>query len=174
MTTLARMSLLVAAIAAATIAGAWAFQLAGYAPCELCLKQRLPYYIGVPLALLAFVFATRNLRAVSKACLALAGLTFAVSMVLGAYHAGVEWGWWPGPSDCTGDFAAASSSQDFLKQLQTIQVVRCDAVALRIFKLSLAGWNAVISAGLTVLAVFGVARSRAFSDRDGSYSAAAK
>ena len=46
--------------------------------------------------------------------------------------------------------------QDFLHQLQTQKVVRCDAVAIRIFGLSLAGWNALISAALAIIAVWGV------------------
>jgi disulfide bond formation protein DsbB len=43
----------------------------------------------------------------------------------------------------------------FMKQLQTTQVVQCDKVAIRIFGLSLAGWNAVISAGMSALAFVG-------------------
>jgi len=34
--------------------------------------------------------------------------------------------------------------------------VRCDSAALRILGLSLAGWNAVISAGLAALAALGL------------------
>jgi disulfide bond formation protein DsbB len=45
---------------------------------------------------------------------------------------------------------------EFLQQLQTIKVVRCDAVAIRILGLSLAGWNAIISAALAAFAVIGL------------------
>lgn len=156
--TLARWSLLIALVAAATIAGAWIFQLAGYAPCELCLKERIPYYTGAPLAFVAFLLATRHRIGAARAVLALVALIFAGGTVLAVYHSGVEFGWWPGPSDCTGDFAAAASTQDFLKQLQTVQVVRCDAVAIRVFGLSLAAWNAVISPVFAVAATLGVMR----------------
>jgi disulfide bond formation protein DsbB len=44
---------------------------------------------------------------------------------------------------------------DFMTQLQTTQVVQCDKVAIRMIGLSLAGWNAVISAGLSALAIIG-------------------
>lgn len=44
---------------------------------------------------------------------------------------------------------------DFMQQLQTIQVVQCDKVAIRILGLSLAGWNAVISAAMSALAIIG-------------------
>src|SRR5688500_15953517 len=37
----------------ATILGAWFFEYAlGYAPCPLCLQQRIPYYVAIPLAVL--------------------------------------------------------------------------------------------------------------------------
>ena len=83
-------------------------------------------------------------------------LIFAASVVLGAYHAGVEWGFWAGPTECTGALDRAASVSDFLKQLETVKVVRCDSAALRILGLSLAGWNAVISAGLAALATLGL------------------
>jgi disulfide bond formation protein DsbB len=44
-----------------------------------------------------------------------------------------------------------------MKQLQTTKVVRCDAVAIRILGLSLAGWNAVISAVMAFVAGLGAA-----------------
>jgi disulfide bond formation protein DsbB len=86
-------------------------------------------------------------------------LIFAASAVFGAYHAGVEWGFWPGPNECTGLLDRAASTDDFLKQLQSVKIARCDAPALRILGLSLADWNALISAGLAALAVAG-ARAR--------------
>jgi disulfide bond formation protein DsbB len=50
------------ALAVATIAGAFIFQALGYAPCELCLKERLPYYAGIAVAALALVFVALGLR----------------------------------------------------------------------------------------------------------------
>jgi disulfide bond formation protein DsbB len=40
--------------------------------------------------------------------------------------------------------------------LGSVKVVRCDAAAIRILGLSLAGWNAVTSVGLAGLAVLGL------------------
>jgi len=150
-----RAALFVFIVATATILGAWAFQFAGYAPCELCLKQRIAYYIGIPVALLTlFVASRRRLGSRRAARLGLAALTlvFLASALFGAYHAGVEWGFWSGPADCTGTLEKAGSMNDFMKQLQTTKVVRCDAVAIRILGLSLAGWNAVISAAMAIVA----------------------
>ncbi len=143
-----------------TIAGAFAFQAAGIAPCELCLKERLPYYAGMALGAVTVAATARAPRSLALSCFAMLALLFLFSAAFGAYHAGVEWGFWPGPSDCTGTLARASSSADFLHQLQSIRVVRCDAVAIRILGLSLAGWNVVVSIVIAAMAAAGFARMR--------------
>ncbi len=148
------------ALALATIAGAFVFQSLGYAPCELCLKQRLLYYAGIPVAALALGLAAGGFRGILPAALVLLALIFVGSAIFGVYHAGVEWGFWRGPADCTGTFAKTESMADFLQQLQTFKVVRCDVVDIRILGLSLAGWNAVVSALLVGIAVTGLLRWR--------------
>ncbi|MDR3463903.1 MAG: disulfide bond formation protein B [Beijerinckiaceae bacterium] len=146
------------ALPVAAIAGAFAFQAAGFAPCELCLKERLPYYAGIVLGVVAVLLAWRGSGVALTACFAVLALLFLGSAGFGAYHAGVEWGFWPGPGDCTGALDRPPSMADFMKQLQTIKVVRCDAVAIRILGLSLAGWNAVVSLAVAGLATAGAAR----------------
>jgi disulfide bond formation protein DsbB len=148
-------ALAILTIASASIAGALLFEALGYAPCELCLKERIPYYAAIFLAGLALLFFARGSKNLLRAAFVALALIFAASTVIGAYHAGVEWGFWPGPTECTGAFERAASAEDFLKQLESVKVVRCDTAALRIFGLSLAGWNAIISAGLAALAVLG-------------------
>lgn len=149
---------LILVVSGLTIGGALAFQAAGYAPCELCLLQRWPYYVGMPLAAMAtFLVANGAPRPVRLGGFWLLGLIFAGSAVFGAYHAGVEWGLWPGPSSCTGSPSIPGSMEDFRRRLNT-PVVRCDAVAIRLLGLSLAGWNAVISALLAALALGGALR----------------
>lgn len=144
----------------ATIAGAFAFQAAGFAPCELCLKERLPYYAGMALAAVTLLVAWSGPSRAAQICFALLALLFLFSAGFGAYHAGVEWGFWPGPTDCSGSLDHAATNADFLRQLQTVHVVRCDAVAIRILGLSLAGWNAVVSLGIAAVALGGLARAR--------------
>jgi disulfide bond formation protein DsbB len=149
-------ALVILAIAVASIAGAFVFEALGYAPCELCLKERMPYYAAIPFAGLAVLFAARGPRTLLRAAFMALVLIFAGSAIFGAYHAGVEWGFWPGPTECTGPLDHARSTADFLKQLQSIKVARCDAPALRILGLSLAAWNVVVSAGLAALAMLGL------------------
>ena len=118
-------------------------------PCKLCLIQRNPYYIAIPLGLAAAVLPPRW----GRIGLWLLALVFIVSAGLGSYHAGVEWGFWAGPSDCGGGSGAgAGNVGDFLNQLQTTRVVSCTEAAWRFLGLSLAGWNVLISLGLAAVA----------------------
>jgi disulfide bond formation protein DsbB len=149
--------LITAVVAAATVGGALVFEHGfGYVPCMLCLWERWPYYIGAPLALLAVAFGTRG-----RAPLALAGLLFAGGAVLSAYHAGVEWSFWPGPTSCAGADAAPTSAGGLLEQMRTTRIVPCDRAAWRLLGISLAGYSALISAALAAIAVWGVRGKRA-------------
>jgi disulfide bond formation protein DsbB len=139
-------------IAAAAIFGALGFEALGYVPCELCLAQRWPYYLGVPLAGLVALIAFSGPAWLLPLGFSALALVFGASAIFGAYHAGVEWRFWPGPSACTGPLQPAGSAAEFFSQLESVRVVRCDEPALKILGLSLAGWNAVISAGLAALA----------------------
>jgi disulfide bond formation protein DsbB len=145
-------------IASATIATAWFFQLAlGYIPCKLCLQQRIPYYVGIPLAMIALLALARG-ASIKLARLFLIGLAliFMTSAVLGVYHAGVEWGLWLGPSDCGGFIASGPAKVgDLLSAIESSKVVSCTTASWRLFGLSMAGWNAVISAMIVGIAVHG-------------------
>jgi disulfide bond formation protein DsbB len=139
--------------AAATVGAALVFEHGfGYLPCKLCLQQRWPYYIAAPFALaLAFVPLPRALGRIGLGAVA---LIFLAGAGLGLYHAGVEWGVWPGPNDCGGASApVAAGMGDFLKQLETTRVVSCTEAAWRLFGLSMAGWNVVASLALALLAL---------------------
>ncbi|MBD2749269.1 disulfide bond formation protein B [Microvirga sp. BT688] len=143
-------ALAIALGAAATVGGALVFEhVFGYVPCKLCLTQRNPYYIAIPLGLAAALLPPRWTRA----GLWLLALTFIVSAGLGAYHAGVEWGVFAGPSDCGGGAGqGAGNVGDFLNQLQNTRVVSCTEAAWRFLGLSLAGWNVLISLALAAFA----------------------
>ncbi len=151
----------IAAVGAATIAGAWFFQLVlGIMPCPLCLEQRLFYYAAIPLAAVTAIAAWRGApRPAVAGGLALAGLIMLGSAALGAYHSGVEWHWWAGPQDCSGPVNSLGSAGDLLKRLQTASVVRCDEASWRFLGLSLAGYNVLISLTLVAVAAWGIRRT---------------
>lgn len=153
-----RAALLVLIAAVATIGGAWFIELVlGIKPCHLCLQQRISYYVGIPIVLIATLLLARDEKSqTGRVALGLAALVFLAGAAMGIYHTGVEYKLWLGPTDCTGDIAKAVPLQDFLKQLETVKVIRCDEVAIRIFGLSLAVWNAIISSCMTIGAAIGV------------------
>ena len=151
-------SVLILAAAAVTVGAALFSQhVLGLLPCKLCLVQRQPYYLAIPVALALTLLPLSD--AIRRAGLALLALVFVVSAGLGAYHAGVEWGFWAGPSDCGGAPApTASGMDDFLKQLVSTRVVSCTEAAARFLGLSMAGWNAVVSIGLAAFATYAASR----------------
>ncbi len=142
---------------AATVGTALGFQhIGGYIPCKLCYEQRVPYYVGAPLMLFAFASTTLRLPpAVTRLLLLAGGLLMVYGLYLGVYHSGVEWGWWPGPTDCgVVDLSTVTGgSNGVLDTIDTVVPPSCDKAALRILGLSMAGWNAIASLILAVIAL---------------------
>ena len=148
-------------IAAATIAGAWYFQLVlGLQPCPMCLEQRYAYYLVIPLAALTALAAGQGVpRGLLIGGLAILALATLANAVFGAYHAGVEWKFWPGPADCTGPVGNLGNAGSLLDRLDTVKVVMCDEVQWKFLGLSLAGYNALISLLMAAIGVWGIAKS---------------
>lgn len=133
-----------------TIVGAWGFELiGGFAPCELCLAQRTPYYLGLPILVLTIGLWQKMPDFVRLMLTLLVAVIFLWSVYLGAFHSGVEWKFWAGPAACTGngeglDFSALSNIND-------AKVVPCDEPEFRFAGISFAGYNALISALMVYL-----------------------
>lgn len=149
--------MLAAAGSAFLLAAAFAFQFAGYAPCELCILQRWPHVAAVVVGLLIWQW-----RGARRWLLWLGFPAALVATGLAAHHTGVEWGWWPGPVACSsGGNIGALSASDLLAQIESnTRVIRCDEPALVIFGLSMAGWNALASLVLAGLWLFAARRAR--------------
>jgi disulfide bond formation protein DsbB len=151
-------ALAVFVLAGATLAGAWYFQLVvGLPPCPLCLQERIPYHVVIPLSLLmtiaALVRAPAKLLTVGFIAVMVAMLCNAV---IGTYHAGVEWHLWAGPADCTGPLTDFNAGGSLLDQLHSVKIVRCDEAAWRFLGISLAGYNVLISLLLAAIAGIGL------------------
>jgi disulfide bond formation protein DsbB len=155
-------ALLIAFIAADTLAGAWFFELVlDIRPCPLCLEQRYAYYLALPLALVvAFAAARGAPRQVVLAGFAVLLLAALANAWLGGYHAGVEWKFWPGPTDCSGPVVDLGSAGTLLQRLDTVKVIRCDEVQWRFLGLSLAGYNVLISLLMAVMALWGIVAAK--------------
>ena len=148
-----RLGLLALLVALAAIGGAWAFQLiGGYIPCALCLQQRVPYYAGIPVLLAALlVLRFRPQLTFSRLLFFAFAVIMAYSLYLAIYHAGAEWEFWAGPSDCGGNAVLPDDAGSLLAQLETVRLVSCTEAAGRFLGLSFAGWNAVATLLLTGL-----------------------
>jgi len=159
---------IVTVVGAATIIAAWGFEkIGGYVPCALCLQERVPYYAGVPIALLALVVAFAGAQSwLIRLLLLIVAAVFAYGTYLGVYHAGAEWGFWPGPADCAAGAAPPTdSAADLLAQIQGMRIVSCTEASWRFpagWGLSFAGWNAAASLFLFAVALWGAIRPAAY------------
>jgi disulfide bond formation protein DsbB len=151
-------ALAIFAVSLATLAGAAFFEyVLMLPPCPLCLEERIPYHVVIPLTLLiaiaALAHAPPKLLMVGFIAVIVAVLC---NVVLGSYHAGVEWRLWAGPTDCSGPLTDLRSGGSLLDQLHGVHVVRCDEAAWRFLGVSLAGYNVLISLALAVIGLYGV------------------
>jgi disulfide bond formation protein DsbB len=143
--TSARYILLAAAGSAALLLGALAFQFIGQMPpCKLCYWQRYPHVIAIAIGAIALVTGWRLLAW-------LCAIAAFASAAVGAYHTGVERGWWEGPSTCTSGPVGGLSGEDLMAQIMAAPLVRCDEVPWEFFTLSMASWNMLISLGVTTI-----------------------
>lgn len=130
--------------------GAWGSQyIGGLAPCEMCIWQRWPHLAAIAIAALAFALPRRDI-------VALAAIFILVSGAIGAFHAGVEYRWWEGLTRCS-----QMSGERSISDIMNTPLVRCDEAQWRLFGISLAGYNAILSGGaaLLILGMLGKARN---------------
>ena len=107
--------------------------------------------------LIALAAARDAPRTVLLAGLVVLALIVLANAGLGTYHAGVEWGFWQGPTECTGPIGNFGSAASMLDRLDTVKVVRCDEVQWRFIGLSLAAYNVLISLLMAAIAAWGIA-----------------
>lgn len=127
--------------------------IGGYVPCMLCYMERYAYYAAIPCLFAALALSSGGYPKVAALLFFLVALAFLGNAGLGTYHAGAEWKFWPGPETCGGGETLSTSAGSLLKSLGNIKVPKCDEASLRIFGLSLAGWNVVVSLGIMALAL---------------------
>lgn len=142
------------AVSLALILGALAFEyIGGYLPCEMCMWQRWPHYAAIMVGLGggAIIWLSKGPRGAAIAIAEITMVLVAISGLIGVYHAGVEWHVWAGPTACTGDAYRFTGTLDL-----TQRGPMCDVAAWRLFGISMAGYNAIISlsaAGLAAVAL---------------------
>lgn len=147
MTPLARANVVALAVPGLLMAGALGSQyLGGLYPCEMCHWQRWPHEAAIAIAILAFFLHTPARRIF----IALAAVGIVISGAIGAFHAGVEYGWWEGLTTCSNTARGSS-----LSDIMSAPLIRCDVAQWSLFGVSLAGFNAIFSivGGITVFAM---------------------
>ncbi|WP_260926174.1 disulfide bond formation protein B [Novosphingobium sp. 9] len=127
------------AVPVCALGGAYIGQYAfGLFPCEMCWWQRYPHFVALVLALLAFWW--RPVRPL----VAVAGLALLVTGLIGGYHAGVEYHWWKGVTECTSTVFSGGGGSS-LDAVLSAPLIRCDVAQWSLFGISLAGWNFLFS-----------------------------
>jgi len=151
-----------AVVAATTLAIVHAFEAAGYEPCALCLRQREVYWtvLGISAASAWFWMRTPESR-MSRGVDALLGVAFLTGAAVAGFHAGVEWGFWDGPASCTTGALSGMTGDDIAAALGSGgPAVMCDEAAWRdpVLRISMAGWNALISLALSAMSFMAARR----------------
>ena len=110
------------------------------APCNLCLIERIPYVITIVLTLLV-LFLNKYEKIISISI----GILFVFGASISFYHFGIEQGFFSESLVCDlGENNKVVSAQDLLKELEN-KNVSCKNVTFRVFGLSLATFNTIIS-----------------------------
>lgn len=150
-TTLSRARLIAIMAPVLLLGGALGSQyIGGLFPCEMCMWQRWPHLVAIFFALDAI--ALRRAPKQSSLFVGLAALAIAISGAIGAFHAGVEYGWWHGLTACS-TAAVTNSTKDMLDAIMAAPLTRCDVAPWSLLGISLAGYNAIISIGSGVVIV---------------------
>ena len=150
--------LILGTVSALLILAVLGFQyLGGIWPCEMCQWQRWPHFAAAAVGLGGgALLLTGAIPARTAPWIAgLAALLIAISGGIGVYHAGVEWRIFPGPAACTGPVFRLTGTLD----LNAIGP-RCDVAAWRLFGISLAGYNAIVSLSVAGIAAFLLSRKK--------------
>ena len=139
------------ALPGALLTGAYISQYVfGLFPCEMCWWQRWPHFVALGLAALSF-FAPAP-----RVWLIFAAAALLTSGLIGGFHAGVEYKWWPGITGC----AVVSFDID-INSLAAAPLVRCDEAPWTLFGISLAGFNFLFSClGAIAILVLTVGRQQ--------------
>ena len=118
----------------------------GYKPCKLCVYERIPYFLSILLILKVLL-----IKGYEKIILLILSLIFFISFLIAFYHFGIERGFFSESLVCkTKDLSETLSKEQLLEELKK-NSISCKDVAIKIFGLSLATINAILSVILSVI-----------------------
>ena len=117
----------------------------GYQPCNLCLYERIPYFLAILILLANFKY-----NKLEKYFILFLIIIFFIATLLSLYHLGIEQGLIEESLLCNLEKGTNIVDKDeILKQLQQ-KNISCKDVAFKIFGLSLTSFNIIISLLLTI------------------------
>ena len=121
---------------AGALAGQYIFLLH---PCPLCIYQRIPYALILVVSLPSYFFikSQKSLYYIAIIC----NLLFLVGSGIAAYHTGVEYGFFPAPTACSGGGSEGQSLEEMRAAIMNAPLVSCAQAMAYIFGLSMAAWN---------------------------------
>jgi len=118
----------------------------GHQPCNLCLIERIPYILTIIIITLTLIF-----KKFEKICLIILALVFVSAMFISIYHFGIEQGFINESLVCDLKNKSGSlTTEDLLKELKE-KTISCKDVTFKIFGLSLATINIIISLILSII-----------------------
>ncbi len=115
-------------------------------PCALCIYERYPYYL---ILIFSALFFLKN-NWTNQLMLLIVTTSF-VSIFLAGYHVGIEYGLINELSSCKTEISKNLSKDILLKELQSNLAPSCKEVSFKLFGLSLASINMIMSLILTIL-----------------------
>ena len=120
----------------------------GHKPCNLCLIERIPYIFAIIIISLSLI-----LKKFEKAIIVFLILIFLAATIISFYHFGIEQDFFKESLVCNLDGNITNlSKEDLLKELQQ-PTISCKDVNFRIFSLSLATINTIISLILSIITI---------------------
>ena len=132
----------------ALVAAYFVQYILGHKPCNLCLIERLPYIFSIIIISLGLI-----LKKFEKAIIIFLILIFLAATIISFYHFGIEQGFFKESLVCNLDSSIINlSKEDLIIELQQ-KTISCKDVSFRIFSLSLATINTIISLILSVITI---------------------
>ena len=118
-----------------------------YEPCKLCIYQRLPYIAAVFISLIGFNYSSND------KILIILIIIFALGAIISGYHFGIENNLFDELSACVNDSLDISNKSKLLESLNQIMPINCKDATFKIFGVSLAAINTILSVLIVVFSI---------------------
>ena len=120
----------------------------GYQPCNLCIIERVPYWLAIVLIITNYTF-----KKIEKTLILLLIIIFILSFLISIYHFGIEQGFFEESAVCgLQNTTKIISKEEILKQMQE-KPISCKDVTFKILGFSLTTINIFINLFILLLLI---------------------